>query len=56
MRPIGLIAVLSHAVAEKDGASREYLVELSRKIAGTVFMADRGKREALVGAGSAKPR
>lgn len=41
----------SPAVAEKDGASREYLTELSKKVAGAVFMADRNKREALVGCG-----
>jgi uncharacterized small protein (DUF1192 family) len=44
----------SPAIAEKDGASREYLVELSKKIAGVVFMADRNKREALVGCGVGK--
>ncbi|HDH99631.1 MAG: hypothetical protein DRP94_00295 [Candidatus Latescibacterota bacterium] len=41
----------SPAVAEKDGASRDYLTELSKKIAGAVFMADRNRREALVGCG-----
>lgn len=41
----------SPAIAEKDGASREYLVELSKKIAGAVYMADQSKRDALVGCG-----
>lgn len=39
------------AIGEKDGASREYLVELSKKVAGAVFMADQNKRDALVGCG-----
>jgi len=39
------------AIGEKDGASIEYLTELSKKIAGAVFMADGSKRDALVGCG-----
>ena len=44
----------SPAVAEKDGASREYLMELCKKVAGAVFMADRNKRKALIGCGVGK--
>jgi uncharacterized small protein (DUF1192 family) len=44
----------SPAIADKDKPSREYLVELSKKVAGAVFMADGNKREALVGCGVGK--
>lgn len=41
----------SPAIGEKDDASREYLTELSKKIAGAVLMADQNKREVLIGCG-----
>ncbi|HDJ04727.1 MAG TPA: hypothetical protein ENF85_01880 [Candidatus Bathyarchaeota archaeon] len=41
----------SPAVTSKDKPSREYLVELAKKIAGAVYMADQNKQEVLVGAG-----
>ncbi|HID05822.1 MAG TPA: hypothetical protein EYP10_01615, partial [Armatimonadetes bacterium] len=44
----------SPAIFEKDNASMEYLVELSKKIAGAVLMADRSKRDVLIGCGIGK--
>lgn len=41
----------SPAIDEKDHASREYLIELAKKIAGAVYMADQNKMEALIGSG-----
>lgn len=41
----------SPAISEWDRPSGEYVVELAKKIAGTVYMADREKQEALIGSG-----
>ena len=41
----------SPAIHKKDKASDEYLIELAKKIAGAVYMADQNKHEALIGFG-----
>lgn len=46
----------SVATAEYDQASREYLVELSKKIAGAVYMADQQKQEVYLGTGAGEAR
>ena len=44
----------SPAIAEKDRPSAEYLTELSKKIAGAVFLAQQDMREVLIGCGVGK--
>jgi len=41
----------SPATAEWDQPSKEYIVELDKKIAGVVYLADQGKRAAFIGSG-----
>ena len=41
----------SPAIHKRDRPSKEYLIELAKKIAGAVYMADQSKHEALIGFG-----